>query len=320
MKCPNCGAPIKGDQKFCNKCGFNLTTVDQKSESTNDTKKVPVSNETKTVDENSQSHKEVVQEKKTSPILGFFNNNPAVIFVFVLLSALIYCFNTDIGIIIFILGIFGILYLYSKNNKTAKEIELNKTLEGIIPLKSQKNNNLLLLEILAYGSNVIAVFKLPILDLTDIFKLADTDVFTSGIMSHFNDLFNNGNISLFKLGTLTSKLSSILSAYYKDYSTKEMTDVIRGLSELKWGIYIIIFCVFLAIISKFIKNYEIPIQLVSGVLPTLIYLFVYFKIKNGDSDYAIISTFLGSGFYLGLIASIVLVIISLIRLGKSKKA
>ncbi|MFD1417565.1 zinc ribbon domain-containing protein [Companilactobacillus keshanensis] len=322
MKCPNCGASIKGDQKFCNKCGFDLSNIKvdetESSSKVENDQDIPVS-ETIAVETKPVHEYQTKSKSETSPILKFLNNNQSMIFIFVLASALIYCYNTDIGAIIFIIGILAILYLYSKNGKTNVETEFNKTLAGIVPLKNQSENKFWILETLAYGTNIIAIFKLPVIDLSDIFKMADSNIFTSGIVGQLNDIFNNGNISLFKLGTLTSKASSILAAYYKDDKNAEMTGVIKGLSELKWGIYIIVFCIILAIISRFIKNYEIPMQLVSGTVPAIIYLFIYFKIKNGDSDYAIIATFLGSGFYLGLAASIVLVLTSLLRLGKSQK-
>ncbi|MFC6323756.1 zinc ribbon domain-containing protein [Companilactobacillus baiquanensis] len=311
MKCPNCGADITAGQKFCNKCGFDLTSVAPNKQA--EPKNIKEASPAKPVEA------KPTQASNTSPILGFLSNNPAMIFVFVLLSAFVYCFYTDIGIIIFVLGILGILYLYSKNGKSSQEIEFNKTIEGIIPLKGQNDNKFLLLEFLAYGANIIAIFKLPILDLTDIFKLADSNIFTSAIGDRLNDIFNGGNISLYKFGTLISKLTTILSSYYKDDKTSEATELIRGLTEIKWGIYVIIFCALLAIVSKFIKNYEIPAQLIAGAVPTLIFILVYFRIKNGGSDYAVLATFLGSGFYLALVASVVLVITSLIRIGKNQK-
>lgn len=336
MECPNCGAKIVEGQKFCNKCGFNLSNIkteEKKPEvvettSTNATTiSEPENTNTKPIQKEAAPEQTIRKEqpvasasqKTATPIMGFFNMNQSMMFVFILLSAIVYCFNADIGAIIFIIGLLGIFYLYSKNNKANTETELNKNLNGLIPFKNQTENKFWLLETLAYGLNIVAVFKLPFLDLSDVFKLADLDSLTSGITNTITNMFNSGNISLFKLGNLTSKASGILSAYYKEDKTADIADLVRTLSELKWVIYIVIFCIILAIASKFFKNYEIPMQLFAGGIPMIIYLFIYFKIKYGDSDYAIIATFLGSGYYVGLVVSIILVLTSLARVGTLKK-
>lgn len=322
MKCPNCQTEILTDQKFCNKCGLDLSAQQTSPEP------IPSSVSSRSV----QDHANILAN-----IVKFSRNNLFSLLTILAICIVVYFIKPILGPLTLILGVSVLAVMFLQDGKTGIENKWNKACMSALHLDrlvADSENSALEVdryrtaELIISIGNLAVIFTLPIIQLSNVLRsLSSTNSLTSSFQPFLQDLLRTGGMTLPKLASSLGNLASILTtATAYDYNMKSSTNnVILTLNFTRLLIYLVIFCSIAAIGSLFLKkNYSKLILLISGLIPLIIYAALYFSLNKIFSAIPFVGpslfmSLLGLAFYCGVIASALLTGIAILRVSQSKR-
>ncbi|APX71526.1 hypothetical protein M5C72_12315 [Companilactobacillus allii] len=224
----------------------------------------------------------------------FIKNNPVLIAIYILIAILFCIVNTYIGIasIIIELVILGVIYNKSSGEKTnsnnylAEVTGIAKLDETIVTTK-----DFFVMEGIAFILNMLSIFRLPVLTIDSTINKLNL---SSDTMNSISSLSHRSGLTLFDIGLLLTK--SDISSQTIQYG--------------QYAILITIILAFVGIIAQLFRKYSNQLLLISSILPAAFYIISY--ISSGSN--AIIKGMIDTGFYMGLLSSIGLTTIALLKM------
>lgn len=322
MKCPNCQTDILTDQKFCNKCGLDLSAQQTSPE--------PIPSPVPS--RSTQDHTNILEN-----IIKFSRNNLFSLLAILAICIVVYFIKPVLGPLTLILGVSVLAVMFLQDGKTGIENKWNKACMSALHLDrlaADSENSVLendryrTAELIISIGNLAAIFTLPIIQLSQILRGAPLPSgLTSSLQPFVQDLFQAGGMTLPKLASSLGNLASILTtAAAFEYSKRaDASNIILTLNFTRLIIYLVIFCSIAAIGSLFLKkNYSKLILLISGLIPLIIYAILYFSLSKLFSTIpfvnpSLLNSLLGLAFYCGVIASALLTGIAILRISQSKR-
>lgn len=224
----------------------------------------------------------------------FIKNNPVLIAIYVIIAILFCVINTYLGLaaIIIELVILGTIYTKSKGEKTPANDYLAKV-TGIDRLDKTvvTTKDFFVMEAIAFVLNMLSIFRLPVLTIDSTVSKLNLD---SNMMASIGSISHKSGLTLFDIGLLLTKAST--PSKYIQYG--------------KYAIVITIVFAFIGAISQLLKKYSNPILLICSIFPAAFYIIAYIA----SSSNVIIKRMIDTGFYMGLLASIGLTGIALLKM------
>lgn len=224
----------------------------------------------------------------------FIKNNPVLIAISVIIAILFCVINIYIGLaaIVIELLILGTIYNKSQgetvpsNDYLAQVTGIDKLDKTVVTTK-----DFFVMEAIAFILNMLSIFRLPVLTIDSTVNKLNLD---SNMMTSIGSISHKSGLTLFDVGLLLSKSST--PSKYIQYG--------------KYAIIVTIIFAFIGVISQLLKKYSSPILLICSIFPAAFYIIAYIA----SSSNVIIKRMIDTGFYMGLLASIGLTGIALLKM------
>jgi len=236
--------------------------------------------------------------EKIKKMSKFIKNNPVLIAIYVIIAILFCIINTLIGIAAIIIELFILGMIYTKssgekvpsNDYLAKVTGLERLDKSVVTTK-----DFFVMEAIAFILNMLSIFRLPVLTIDSTVNKLNLD---SNMMASIGSISHKSGLTLFDIGMLLTKSST--PSKYIEYG--------------KYAILITIIFAFIGAISQLFKKYNNLILLVCSIFPAAFYIIAY--IASGSN--VIIKRMIDTGFYMGLLSSIGLTAIALLKMSVLK--
>lgn len=224
----------------------------------------------------------------------FIKNNPVLIAISVIIAILFCVINIYIGLAAIVIELLILGTIYNKSQgKTVPSNDYLAQVTGIDKLDKTvvTTKDFFVMEAIAFILNMLSIFRLPVLTIDSTVNKLNLD---SDMMTSIGSISHKSGLTLFDVGLLLSKSST--PSKYIQYG--------------KYAIIVTIIFAFIGVISQLLKKYSSPILLICSIFPAAFYIIAYIA----SSSNVIIKRMIDTGFYMGLLASIGLTGIALLKM------
>lgn len=293
MHCPNCGFELKPNQKFCTRCGFDVSQF---------TIEKPVEEVAPTQPTQQQVPPVQQQVPPVSPVA------PQAQFTQAQQQAPVAPVQTRTGV--------------NAAQGVASGLAMNTMIH-------QKNQRLWLVGAFASLVQLFAIFKLPIIDLSQIIKNVSSGV--SGVLDLFGGLSEELS-GMSGVGDAVDKivggsaeamkfpLMSVGGSMQKALGTNDGSTMFDLMAKTVLILAIVV------IVMTFVRKFTNIVFIVAGGLTTIVYGVLYYGLNKGIEemtsqlgDIPLDVNFIGNGMYVGIFAALVVLGIGIFNLVTTKR-